>query len=270
LVLREILESQSEEFQTLMRRSAVYRLPVLKEGIRLICEELPHWKSYVDQAVRLSLMERDSSSEIFVQYWVTPLLREDIFRKQGAEERKRCHQAAISYYEGVLSQSSGYEPIMSFELIEHALKAKMHKVAIEEAGARLLPYLRNSLAYKEALSYGEYILSQVPEPRKDDKLARFLFELGWIYADTGDAGQAIKYYQQALSIDKEVYGERHPSVARDLNNLGSAWEDLGEAKKAIEYYKQALSIDKEVYGEKHPHVATTLNNLGGAWKALGK
>jgi len=215
-------------------------------------------------------MERDSDSEIFVQYWVTPLLREDIFREQGAEERKRCHQAAISYYEGVLSQSSGYEPIMSFELIEHALKAKMHKVAIEEAGGRLLPYLRSSLAYKEALSYGKYILSQVPEPRKDDKLARFLFELGWIYDDTGDSTQAIKYYEQALSIVREVYGEKHPDVAATLNNLGGAWYALGEAKKAIGYYEEALSIDKEVYGERHLRVAIRLANLGLAWEALGE
>ncbi len=270
LVLREILESQPGEFQTLMRWSAVYRLPVLKEGIRLVCERLPYWESYVDQAVRLSLLEQDSSRKNFVQYWVTPLLRDDIFREQGAEERKRCHQAAISYYEGVLSQSPGYEPIMSFELIEHALKAQMHELAIEEAGGRLLPYLRSSLAYKEALSYGEYILSQVPEPRRDDKLAKFLFELGWIYYDTGDAREAIKYYEQALSIDKEVYGERHPNIATRLNNLGSAWKDLGEAKKAIEYFEQALSIDKEVYGEKHPHVAATLNNLGLAWQDLGE
>ena len=100
--------------------------------------------------------------------------------------------------------------------------------------------------------------------------AQALDLMGNIQYDLGNARSAIEYYEQALSIVKDVYGERHPDVATILNNVGSAWYALGEPEKAIEYYEQALSIGREMYGERHPAVATRLNNIGMAWHALGE
>ena len=269
LVLRQLLESQPEEFQTFLRRSAVYRLPVLKDGIGFVSEGITDWESEAEKAVRFSLMEQDSTRN--VRYWVSPLLREDIFAELQAEEQKQCHEVAVSYYRDFLHDSSDlYDPISGAELIEHALKSGQNDIAIEEAGARFLPYLRHSLAYREALTLGDKILSHIVEPKSDGKYGKFMYELGWLYYDTGDALQAIEHSKQALSIDKEVYGERHPNVARDLNNIGVACVALGEPKKALEYYEQALSIDKEVYGERHPNVARDLNNIGVACVALGE
>jgi tetratricopeptide (TPR) repeat protein len=269
LVLRQLLESQPEAFQTFLRRSAIYRLPVLKDGIVFVSEGLTDWESEAEKAVRLSLMEEDSTRN--VRYWVSPLLREDIFAELQAEEQKQCHEVAVSYYLHVLQDSADYyDPVSGAELIEHALKSGQEDIAIEEAGARYLPYLRKTLAYREALTQGDKILSHIVEPKSDDKHSKFMYELGWIYSDLGNARQAIEYYEQALSIDKEVYGDRHPNVATRLNNIGVAWGALGEPKKAIGYYGQALSIDKEVYGDRHPNVATMLNNIGEAWKALGE
>ncbi|MCK5108610.1 MAG: tetratricopeptide repeat protein, partial [Methanosarcinales archaeon] len=269
LVLRRMIESQSEEFQTFLRRSAVYRLPVLKAGIELVCGDLTDWGADMERAVRLSLMEEDSTRADAVLYWVTPLLGEEIFGELGAGEMQECHQVAVSYYQGILS-ASRYDPLSGAELIEHALNAELTDIAVEEAGERFLPYLRESLAYKEALMQGGRILSHISELKRDAKHAMFMFELGWVYADTGNARSAMEYYEQALSIGRAVYGERHPAVATRLNNIGSAWHDLGEHKKAIEYYEQALSIGREVYGERHPAVATFLSNIGMAWKALGE
>jgi tetratricopeptide (TPR) repeat protein len=100
-------------------------------------------------------------------------------------------------------------------------------------------------------------------------VARALNLLGAIQQTIEGASSAIEYYEQALSVSRVVYGDRHPDVATYLNNIGSAWDDLGDQRKAIEYYEQALSIDRDVYGERHPDVATYLNNIGGAWGSLG-
>jgi len=269
LVLRRMIESQSEEFRTFLRRSAVYRLPVLRAGIELVCGDLADWRSDMERAVRLSLMEEDSTHADTVLYWVTPLLGEDIFGELGTGEMRECHQAAVSYYQGILS-ASRYDPLSGEELIEHALNAGLTDIAVEEAGGRFLPYLRESLAYKEALMQGVRILSHISEPMRDGGYAKFMFELGWVYDDTGNARSAIEYYEQALSIDREVYGDRHHAVATDLNNIGTAWHALGEHEKAIEYYEPALSIDREVYGDRHPAVAAMLNNIGSAWDHLGE
>jgi tetratricopeptide (TPR) repeat protein len=268
LVLRQLLESQPEAFQTFLRRSAVYRLPVLKDGIGFVSEGLTDWESAAENAVRFSLMEEDSTRN--VRYWVSPLLREDIFAELQEEEQKQCHEVAVSYYQDVLPDSADlYDPVSGSELIEHALKSGQEDIAIEE-GARLLPYLRNKLAYREALTQGDNILSHIVEPKSDDKYSKFMYELGCIYDVNGDARQAIEYYEQALTIYKEVYGEKHPNVAATLNNIGSACTVLGEPKKALEYCKQALAIYKEVYGERHRVVATTLNSIGATWVAQGE
>jgi tetratricopeptide (TPR) repeat protein len=267
LVLRQLMEAQPKDFQTFLCYCAVYRLPVLKEGIGLFCGELKDWEVHIEKAVRLSLMEKDSSRRD-VRYWVTPLLREDIFEELGEEERKHCHKNAVSFYQTILPKAPA--PILSAELIEHALKAGLPEIAVEESGGRFLPYLRKSLDYREALAYGEYIHLHIPELKRNEKFSKFMSELGWIYHDIGDFRKAIKYYEQALSIDKEVYGERHPSVATILSNIGLAWNDTGEHKKAIDYFEQALSIDKEVYGDMHVDVAIRLNCIGTAWLALGE
>ncbi len=266
LVLRQLMETQPEDFQTFLRYCAVYRLSVLKEGIGSLFGGLRDWESQVEKAVRLSLMEKDSTRRD-IRYWVTPLLRENIFEELGEDEKKNCHKNAVLYYKALLSKA--YVPILSAELIEHAIKAGLPEIAVEEGG-RFLPYLRESLAYREALEYGEYIRSNILELNIDAKFSKFVFEIGWIYDDIGDSKKAIKYYEQALAIDKEVFGENHPNVAGDLNNIGSALYHLGEPKKAIQYYEQALAIDKEVFGEKHPDVATGLSNIGLAWKRLGE
>jgi hypothetical protein len=120
LVLRQLLESQPDEFQTFLRRSAVYRLPVLKDGIGFVSEGITDWESEAEKAVRFSLMEEDSTHN--VHYWVSPLLREDIFAELQAEERRRCHEVAASYYRDVLADSADlYDPVSGAELIEHAL-----------------------------------------------------------------------------------------------------------------------------------------------------
>ncbi len=268
LVLRRMIESQSEEFQTFLRRSAVYRLPVLKAGIELVCGDLTDWRSDMKRAVRLSLMEEDSTRADAVLYWVTPLMGEDIFGELGAGERRECHQVAVSYYRGILS-ASHYDPLSGEELIGHALNAGLTNIAVDEAGGRFLPYLRESLAYKEALAHGERILSHTSELKRDAEHAKFMYEMGWVHYDRGEVEKAIEYYEQALSIDREVYGNRHHNVATDLNNIGTAWQAIGEHEKAIGYHEQALSIDRAVYGERHPAVAKYLNNIGMALYALG-
>ncbi|VVB93817.1 Photosystem I assembly protein Ycf3 [uncultured archaeon] len=266
LLLNEIFKAQTDDFKTFLRCCSVYRLPVLKDGIGLLFSGMKGWESHVETAVRLSLIEKDSTQKEY-KYLVTPLLRGELFKELGEYEKKKYHQAAVSYYQNVLSRT--YELIASAELIDHAISGGIPEAAVEEGGSRFLPYLRKSLAYREGLAWGEYIFSNIPELKRDSKSAKFMFELGWLHDDMGKAKQAIGYYEQALSIDKEVYGERHPNVATTLNNIGSAWDALGDSKKAIEYYEQALSIDKEVHGQRHPNVATRLNNIGSAWDALG-
>ncbi|MBU7044970.1 MAG: tetratricopeptide repeat protein [Theionarchaea archaeon] len=267
LVLREILRNQPQDFQKVMRLFAVFGLPVVREGLYLVCNELEGVDSYVDTGVQLSLVEKDTSREEPL-YWVTPLLREEIFGELDEKERKTCHKAAVAYYRTVFSLMKGYNAEYAFHLTEHALLCGMQEIALEE-GRKLLSYLRNTILFEDALNEGRYILSQISKPMRNDSFSKFSFELGWIYYDVRDLREAITHFKQALRVDIEINGNRHPSVARDLGGLGMVWKALGKNRKAIVYFERAIRIDGEVYGENHPHVAASLNNLGSAWKNLG-
>jgi tetratricopeptide (TPR) repeat protein len=93
-----------------------------------------------------------------------------------------------------------------------------------------------------------------------------LGNLGLAYSDLGELHKAIDYYEQALGIAYEV-GSKHPESI-NLGNLGLAYHDLGEGRKAIEYYEQALAITREI-GDKRGE-GTQLGNLGLAYHDLGE
>ena len=89
--------------------------------------------------------------------------------------------------------------------------------------------------------------------------------LGGVYHEMGDFGQAIKFYEQSLVIAREI-GEKH-GEGMALGNLGTAYADLGDAHKAIEYYEQALVIAREI-GDRIGE-SVRLGNIGNQYEVIG-
>ena len=140
---------------------------------------------------------------------------------------------------------------------------------IREAGW-LSKHLRERLAFRESRRVGQWVLAEKKRELSTANDAFLLNEVGFTLYNMGDQRKAIEYFEQALTIDRNVYGESHPKVAIRLNNLGSAWQALGDQRKAIAYYEQALTIDRNVYGDEHPNVAIRLNNLGSTYLEQGQ
>jgi Tfp pilus assembly protein PilF len=99
---------------------------------------------------------------------------------------------------------------------------------------------------------------------------RLLNHLGIYSIGRGEFAEAKAAFEQALAIDKAVYGEDDPTVARDLTNLGFLLKDQGELEKAQKHFERALRINESAYGADHPEVATSLNNLGIVLKDQGQ
>ncbi|XP_078574413.1 uncharacterized protein LOC144860842 [Branchiostoma floridae x Branchiostoma japonicum] len=103
--------------------------------------------------------------------------------------------------------------------------------------------------------------------------AKLLNNLGMAWDNQGDYRKAISYYEQALQMERGIYGQdkAHPDIANSLNNLGLAWNKLGDYRKAISYHEQALQMFMSIYGQTtaHPGFYASLTNLGMTWDNLG-
>ena len=85
----------------------------------------------------------------------------------------------------------------------------------------------------------------------------------------GQYAMAVEAHQRALSLRRQLLGERHPLVARSHSNLGTAFKLLGRLDDARAQYEQALAIEELALDASHPQVADTLNNLGNVLQAQG-
>ena len=99
------------------------------------------------------------------------------------------------------------------------------------------------------------------------RLAVTLSYLGNVYRDFGSeyTTVAINYLDQALDIQKHLFGNEHTEIAITVYYLGMAYHDAEGEKNldnAIEYFKNALSMQKKLLRENHPAIARTLYYLG--------
>jgi tetratricopeptide (TPR) repeat protein len=267
-VLEALLATQPPEFRATLRRASVFRIPVKKDGMLAVCSLPPANLPLADLqlATTLSLMEHDHRADTL---WVTPLLREKLFAELAVAEQQQYHRSAYQYWQANLNPALRDYFEEAEELLYHASAAGELEVACKE-GANLVKRLRERLAYAESKRVGKWLLTSMPSVPETDNGSFLLNAVGYTLQQIGENRHAIAHFEQALAIDRKVFGDEYPGVATELNNLGVAYEDLGEKMKAISFFEQALVIDRKVFGEAHPNMARDLNNLGVAWSDLGE
>jgi tetratricopeptide (TPR) repeat protein len=67
-----------------------------------------------------------------------------------------------------------------------------------------------------------------------------LNNIGLAYNSISQPQEALKYYNQALPILRQV-GDRR-GEATTLNNIGSAYNSISQPQEALKYYNQALAM----------------------------
>ncbi len=125
--------------------------------------------------------------------------------------------------------------------------------------------------YKQAIQVLEEAVSLQSAPGASTAdLSATLTELAnsHFYAGHYDTSDALN--RRVLSMDRQLYGERHPHVADDLINLGAIQYEGGHFAEAERYDRQSLDIMQAFYGKDHPETADAMATLGRALVSQGK
>ncbi len=94
------------------------------------------------------------------------------------------------------------------------------------------------------------------------RLAAALSELGSVLHNEGKFEEGVQAEEEALSIRRDLYENRHVDVAESLYNLATFVNDAtGDYKRAGELHREALDIRRELLGSEHVDVGLSVNSL---------
>lgn len=99
--------------------------------------------------------------------------------------------------------------------------------------------------------------------------ATALDNFGVFYSSMGDNKNAIDFFNEALEIRLEAFGEESPDVALSYGNLGTCYIDLGKISEGVDYLERSIRIYKKIYGESLDY-AGFLGSYAGGLELAGK
>ena len=69
--------------------------------------------------------------------------------------------------------------------------------------------------------------------------------------DKGDLASAQPLYCEALEVQRETLGDRHPDTLASINNLGGLLRAKGDLAAAEPLHREALKVQRETLGNRH-------------------
>jgi tetratricopeptide (TPR) repeat protein len=175
-------------------------------------------------------------------------------------------------------------------LLTPALRDALVDRSQEPALVTLLGEVGEETKDDQARAFGRYLLAEHLQQSSQLRQARGLFQeaaelfascklrhwratalanLGVVCRSQGDLPAARKHTEQALALQRKLFGEQHPAVANSLNNLGVVCREQGDLAAARKHIEQALALRRKLFGEQHPDVANSLASLGWLCHARG-
>jgi CHAT domain-containing protein/Tfp pilus assembly protein PilF len=86
----------------------------------------------------------------------------------------------------------------------------------------------------------------------------------------GRYAEATPLAIEALKINREVLGDKHPDTAKSINDLALNYLKQGQYPKAEPLFVEALTIRREVLGNKHPDTAKSINDLALLYSGIAQ
>ncbi|BAY97043.1 TPR repeat-containing protein [Tolypothrix tenuis PCC 7101] len=283
-----LLQQMDETMREMLSRGLVFELPVPREALAAVCENIPSLEDYINRAVALGLLEVSHDEALRVPR-ILPVLAGDgeVLYKQGAEVLYRLwwEQAETSTEERAL------------EIHQLAYKGKAEKIAVDVTTALARTWI-NLSRFRQAvnicqvtlkitdnyhifhqLARSEKELGDIESALKDYEKARSLcpvedektkaaiiHNLAGIHVLQGQFSKAMSFYQQSLEIAIRI-GD-YKGQAAILHDIASMYASQGQSDKAITYLQQVNEIDERL--DNLPGKATTLNTIATIYVNQGK
>jgi tetratricopeptide (TPR) repeat protein len=133
-------------------------------------------------------------------------------------------------------------------------------LSFEKLG-QLLDQNGDRTAAKPHLLKAHEMLEKV-QPPDQRALYRSARRLAFSCDNLGQADEAIRYYEKAITAGGQLEGLPYSDLGTMLNNVALIFRKSGRQKAAEPYYLHALQIYEKHLGPEHADVASVLNNLG--------
>ena len=156
----------------------------------------------------------------------------------------------------LLAQKQGRELIDSL-LIEAPYVADTLKVRIYSTLSQVYTHVDPD----SSIMFGEKGMAVAKRMNWNKGIALVANNMGSSYLNRSDNATALKYYYEALKVNKEAGDEQ--SVAMNLGNIGNVFYNQKIYDKAFDYYGQALKLN-EKHGMKEK-MATNLGNMANVF-----
>ena len=116
--------------------------------------------------------------------------------------------------------------------------------------------------YRDALSI-ELLSARLQAERTNGQSIIFTLDrLAQELQAKGDLAAAEPLYCEALEVQRETLGDRHPDTLASIGNLGTLLYTKGDHAAAEPLYREALEVQRETLGDRHPSTLISINNLG--------
>jgi tetratricopeptide (TPR) repeat protein len=186
---------------------------------------------------------------------------------ESAYTRQALERRAADYYVQLRTPPETWKSIGDLEPqlneFEHRVRAEDYDDACQVLEPIDLDYLDRWSHYARLVEMRKRLLGRVEYPSL--QMAN-LGGLGHAYHALGRVEDAIKLYEEALAIAREIGDRRREGFL--LGNIGRAYRDLGQVERAIPLLEKALAIAKEVDDPRE--TSDRLGNLGVAYHVLGQ
>jgi tetratricopeptide (TPR) repeat protein len=272
-----LLQQMDETMREMLSRGLVFELPVPREALAAVCENIPNLEHYINRAVALGLLEVSHDEALRVPRILPVQLVGDgeALYKQAAEVLYRLwwEEAETAIEEqhleihrlALLGKEEKKVAEVANGLVHHwwcqsrfTEVVQLCKLTLEiTKDYRILKVMASCESQvgevDHALEHYQTALNLCPLEDKLEKAAITL-NLGRFKANKGEITEAIALFQQSLDLTEQI-GNVHGKAAT-LHEMGKLKAYKGEIKAGIVLFQQSLAIG-DVQSQ-----AATLHELG--------